>query len=291
VAVAAPLSSQVERRRVHLPGVFVYWHLLSLDAPTVAVVWAWSFARTLRVGASASAIAVLGIGTWMIYVTDRLLDACWADDAELRERHFFHEQHRRAFLVALGASAIVLAWLIAILPAPARVADAIVFAASMLYFAAAHSPRSRLRSSIAREFAVGVVFASAVAVPAWSSTPARSALIIPAALLAGLCTLNCVAIETWEKKPGVRSSRSIRLIAATVAIAAIACCLVPQIRNPGQIRLASAVLVSALLLPAMDAWARKRIREAPPETAARLLLALRIAADVALLTPLLFVIP
>ena len=41
------LPTVAERRRLRLWGIPVYWHLLSLDAPTVAVLWAWSFARAL----------------------------------------------------------------------------------------------------------------------------------------------------------------------------------------------------------------------------------------------------
>ncbi|MGC2300913.1 MAG: hypothetical protein WA476_19055, partial [Acidobacteriaceae bacterium] len=75
MALVAPLPTVVEHSRSRRWVVPVHWHLLSLDAPTVAVLWAWSFARAADVHPSGSALAVLGIGTWLIYVADRLLDA------------------------------------------------------------------------------------------------------------------------------------------------------------------------------------------------------------------------
>jgi hypothetical protein len=277
-----------------LPGVAVYWHFLSLDAPTVAVLWAWGFAHALKVGVSVSTIAVLGIGAWMIYVADRLLDARGGDDAALRERHFFHARHRSSFGVVLGAAGFALAWLIAVMPAQARRDDIVVFAASMLYFAAAHLSAVRFRRGFAREVAVGVLFASAAAVPAWSAEPVRGTLPIPVILFAGLCSLNCVAIETWERPEGA-GKLSISVIAVGLATAALGAMLSTLSRYSaqarGEIHLAEAVLVSALLLLALDARYRKVMREATPERVARFLLALRIAADAALLTPLLFVLP
>lgn len=279
---------------MHWPGVAVYWHFLSLDAPTVAVLWAWSFARALGVAVSASAIAVLGIGAWIIYVADRLLDARWGDHGALRERHFFHARNRRSFCVGLGAAGIILGWLIAVMPAQARRGDIIVFSASMLYFAAAHLSAVRFRRGFAREVAVGVLFACAVAVPAWSAEPLRGALTISVILFAGLCSLNCVAIETWERPEGA-GRLSVSVIAVGLATAALGAMLSAPSRYGaqarGEVHLAEAVLVSAVLLLALNIRYSRFMRDANPERVARFLLSLRIAADAALLTPLLLVLP
>lgn len=273
-----------------LPGVVVDWHFLSLDAPTVAVVWAWSFARALGIGISATAIAVLGIGTWMIYVVDRLLDARWTRHAELRERHFFHARHRRAFIVALCTAGAALAWLIAVMPAPARHGDAMVFAASMLYFAGAHSPWKISRTGFGRQVAVGILFACAVAVPAWSARPPHVSPIVSVVLFAALCALNCIAIETWELES--RRGASVSAIAVGLSIAAAATLSVPGLRATGELLLTAAVVCSALLLLALDVLHRRVTRNSSnPETSSYFLLALRIAADAALLTPVLFVLP
>jgi hypothetical protein len=64
------------------------------------------------------------------------------------------------------------------------------------------------------------------------------------------------------------------------------------LRNSGEIRLTAAALVSALLILALDRiHGRFAQREPNLEEATSFLLAMRIAADAALLTPLLFVLP
>ncbi len=289
MVVAAPVPAQAQRRRTSLPGVFVYWHFLSLDAPTVAVVWAWSFAWALGIGVPVRAIAVLGVGTWMIYVVDRLLDVRRGCDAELRERHFFHARHRRGFWLALGAAGMVLAWLIAVMTSRARQGDFVVFMASLLYFAAAHSRPVRFRGALARPVAVGVLFAGAVAVPAWSSGPLRGFLVAFVILFAGLCSLNCLAIEVWER---LDRNASVSAIAIGLALASLACGFALRTQTPGETRLAAAALCSALLLLALDLLNRRFTRLITDlESASGRLLALRIAADAALLTPVLLVLP
>jgi hypothetical protein len=293
VAVAAPVVL-TGKRRAFLPGVFVFWHLLSLDAPTVAVVWAWAFARTAHVPLSADAAAVLGIGTWLVYVADRLLDSrpgAQRSDrrADLRERHFFHARHRRALLFAAGPAALLLALLILRMPAAARREDAIVFAVAMVYFALVHISPARIR--FPRELVVGLVFAAACAVPAWSQiavVPAGWLFLVP--LFAALCWLNCTAIDVWEQ-PDI-DKRRFTLAALGLVIAAVSAALAltakSALHEPATLRLAGAIFTSALLLFALDRDHRRALRREPGEPST---LAIRILADAALLTPLLFVIP
>jgi len=229
----------------------------------------------------------------MIYVADRLLDARRGDDTALRERHFFHARHRHSFGVALGVAGIVLACLIAVMPPQARRGDILVFSASMLYFAAAHLPAMRFRRGFARETAVGILFACAVAIPSWSGS-IHGALIVPVILFAALCSLNCVAIETWERPEGA-GSLSVSALAVGLSAAALGAMLSASSRFSaqagGEVHLTEAVLVSALLLLALDIRYRRFARNATPDRVSRFLLVLRIAADAALLTPLLFVLP
>ena len=87
-------------------GVLALWHLLSLDAPTVAVIWTWFVARAEHVRLPWATPAAMGIAVWMLYAGDRLLDArvldgvrtAWTGE-RLEARHLFHYRHRRGFLV------------------------------------------------------------------------------------------------------------------------------------------------------------------------------------------------
>jgi len=293
VALAAPVLTAQERRWV-TPGVVpLYWHLLSLDAPTVAVLWAWAFARAARLPVSPSALAVLGIGTWLIYVADRLLDSRFSPRRHLRERHFFHARHRRPLLAASALAAPLLLWLIAVMPAAARRADTLVFAVSVLYFAGVHLPVLRLRRCFPREVAVGILFALATAIPAWSNPASPHALLIaPVLLFAGLCILNCLAIEVWERAAPSPLSLAIPILAAVLIFASLALLLAPRAPLSAAFEAESAALLSSLLLLALHRLHRRSLRRtSSPDRHNRFLLALRVAADAALLTPILFLLP
>lgn len=289
--VAAP-ALFTKRRQAILPGVFVFWHLLSLDAPTVAVVWAWAFARAAHVPLSAVSAAVLGIGAWLVYIADRLLDSRPASARnDLRERHHFHAQHSRALLIAGFTAIIPLLVLIWRMPATARREDAIVFAVAMAYFAFVHLPFPRMR--FPRELIVGVVFALACAIPAWSqmsAVPAGWIVLVP--LFAALCWLNIAAIHVWEQAKIDKSRIIVTVLALAIAIFSGGLALAARsiLRDAGVLRLAVAVLASALLLFALDRDHRRALRREPGKGESSTL-AIRILADAALLTPLLFAIP
>jgi hypothetical protein len=74
------------RRVFDLPRPVALWHLASLDAPTVAVVWALAFAWVGGVHVSGRVMVVLALATWCAYVSDRILDARVLDSRVLRSR-------------------------------------------------------------------------------------------------------------------------------------------------------------------------------------------------------------
>lgn len=285
VASVPRASARTNAARSRFAALPVYWHLLSLDAPTVAVLWAWSLAHAVRVSASVSSLAVLGIGTWLIYVADRLLDGRGtARRIELRERHFFHARHARALLIAGAAAYAALLFFITRMPAADRRADTCIFAGVVLYSALVHQRLVRMR--FPRELVVGVVFACACAVPAWpGADDLRSELVALTAVFAALCFLNCGAIHAWERPTQERWSR-VTLLALCVALAAIGVSF--TMRTMEGVRLALALLASALLLLALD---RDQLRASRKTDAGLSPLALRILADAALLTPLLLLVP
>ncbi|MGA8111383.1 MAG: hypothetical protein WB974_18230 [Acidobacteriaceae bacterium] len=294
--VVASVPRAGEKRRSLLAAVPLHWHLLSLDAPTVAVLWAWTLAREVGASIAWSTLAVLGIGTWLIYVGDRLLDGLpGAPRIDLRERHRFHARHRRPLLAAAAVALVALLWLIARMPAAARREDACVFAVAMVYAAAVHLPFLRIR--FPREVVVAVVFACACAVPAWSLAGyAHPDLTVLAALFAALCWLNCSAIHAWERASDGRHLRPapsrwplVSLLALAIA-AASSFFLLLAWRNPGELRLAAVLFASAMLFFALDRDFRRSLKRRPPD-AAPSALTMRVLADAILLTPILLLIP
>lgn len=287
-------AAAVASRLWDAPGAVRLWHLASLDAPTVAVVWALAFAWAAHVRLPLWLLAVLALTTWAIYIADRLLDARKAlrfDRLDgLRDRHFFHWRHRQWFaplsvFAALGAAALVISRMAHSSLPPGEVLAVAAFG----YFARVHSrsgqmPRRRWPAMSAiwspirnKELLVGMLFTAGCLLPAWMRSPARPWwLAIAAVFFAALAWLNCRAIEMWESAPwesGMRSG-----VARHALLSALAGLLLAVLLFASHPRIASLLIcgaASCLLLGLLD---RLRHQMTP--------LALRAAADLVLLSPL-----
>jgi hypothetical protein len=257
-----------------------WWHLLSLDAPTVAALWSWFFVRAMHLHLSLPQALLLPLGTWLLYVADRVLDGLrQPQPALLRERHHFHARHRTAFLWAAAFLGALLAWSVLTYMRPEALRDDSYIAVfALLYLFAVHRGASRLP----KELAVAVLFAAATAVPAWSRLSAgggsgREQLAPAIIFFALLCWINCVGIEKWEGGALHFTTRwaslHLRPIVTMTALFSLAAALLAP--SPGLAAVYLAAMVSSGLLFALDA----RSSHLSP-------LHLRIAADAALLTPL-----
>ena len=296
-AVDSPISRESTALQI-FPRIIEYWHLLSLDAPTVAALWSWFFARAIHIDLPWHAPLLLALGTWLVYVADRILDgARTTPSSPLRERHRFHTRHRKAFLTASVAVGCALLWLIvARMSANARYEDTVLFSAALLYLFLVHKPRVGKTGWLPKELTVGIVFAAATAVPAWSRLNSalhseRLTLFPSVFLFAVLCWLNCIAIERWENlthsgelhSPGAHNStrwvaEHFRATALFLATIAAALALGAIYSNAEMLAVYLAVMTAALCLAAIDHF-RERLSE----------IHLRIGADAALLTPLILI--
>ena len=283
MALAAP-SLVRTTPSVSPASLFEWWHLLSLDAATVAALWCLAFARATGVRLPLLAPLLLGAGTWLIYVADRILDGL-RPRTVLRKRHYFYAQHRFAFVLLGLIVSCCVGWLVLTRMQPeVRSEDILLGVAAMFYFALVHL---RLAERwMPKELAVGLIFAAATAVPAFARLgPGRLHLLIPVLIFAALCWLNCVAIESWERELNAErrvqhplphistrvAARHLRVLAISLAAVALA---VP-VSAPVRIVLSFPVAAAACAIFVLDLAAP---RLSP--------LHLRIAADAALLTPL-----
>ncbi len=268
-----------------LGGVLHLWHLASLDAPTVAVVWAWGFAWAAHVSLSVWMAAALALIVWTIYIGDRLLDARAGlrtpPEHELRERHYFHWRHRRVLLPAAALAGLAAAALvISRLPARSLRPDSIVAAATLLWLTGVHAGRwpafagvlERWRGRLAGMI-VGCLFVIGCALPVCSQLGAAHSVgqflrlpLAAIAVYAALAWLNLHAIAVWESERG-----RVRWAGAVLAFVAMGAAVFVPARS-GEILIAAAC--SALMLVLLDCL---RGRIAP--------LSLRTAADLVLLTP------
>jgi hypothetical protein len=260
-------------------------------------VWSLAFAWAGGVRLPLWVPLLLALVTWSVYVADRLLDARAAlrEPAQhsLRERHRFHWRYRRGLLPAAIAAACAAAGIIlAFMPPMARARDSVLAAAALAYFSGVHSGHGArkpalqwLRAFPGKEFLVGVLFTVGCVLPAWHWPHALAApdstiwaFWIPAVLFAALAWLNCSCIARWEEPAcrDDRSTRSLRSIALALAAVGLPLSLLAAASaHPRPAALLAAGAASALLLALLD---RTRARMTP--------LALRVAADFVLLTPL-----
>lgn len=288
MALASQPITLPARRSLSWLAPAAWWHLLSLDAPTVAIVWAWSMARAFQVRLTFDSLLLLFAGTWLLYIADRILDGLHQESARLRERHFFYRRHRTlASLVALPVIAL-LVWLVSarMLPA-ARTADFFIFVVALSYFCLVHLRAASIQRWFPKEMIVALVFAAATAVPAAARMEQqRTSLILLVGIFSALCWLNCIAIEKWESNPratpasdptaswGQRHLRATGV--ALAAVAALSAVIFLLRAHTGEGLLCAAAILSATLLVMLDHLRRNLSA-----------FHLRIAADAALLTPLL----
>ncbi len=181
------------------------WHLLSLDAPTVASVWTWFVARASGVRLPWESVAAMFCAVWVLYAADRLLDA--RGTCGLEARHVFHRRHRVGFRWGIATACTALALLLPRMMAAAVRMDLFLGALLVGWFVVIHSGEKPLP----KEFVVGMFFAAAVFVPTAARKPElRGGLLLPAVLFGTLCCLNCLFIFAWEHE-GLGETRGHRL--------------------------------------------------------------------------------
>ena len=272
------------------PRALGLFHLLSLDAPTVAVVWSLAFAWAARVRLPAWLPVLVALVTWTVYVADRLLDARSAmrrgEPGRLRQRHFFHWRHRGVFVPLTGASACLAAGLAlhSLSPAAWR-RDFFLAVAALIYLAAVHLGR-RLPPAFstcfpAKELFVGLLFTTGCVLAGWDRVHASAGILLfpvscQAVYFAALGWLNCRAIESWESSitPAPVAPRALLLAGAGLPLATFLLSVQPRTAA-----LILAGTASAMLLALLDSLCR---RLAP--------LTLRVVADLVLLVPALLLL-
>ena len=245
------------------PTRFWLWpNLLSLDAPLVAVLWQILFARCFQVPVDALAAILLLLTVWLIYAADRTLDA-WKGECHSPRHEFYRRRWRTllpVWLTVLGLTG----WLAAAHLAPGLFWRGVILLAAVgVYFALVHSGILRWP----KEAAVGVLFALGASLEAWVKvkTPVDVATIL---LFSGLCWMNCIAIQRWEGERLDWSPSGAALVLACAAVVLL------YAHRPV---LGGAELASAFAFLLLDRVHRKLSADA-----------VRVLADVALLSPLLF---
>ena len=267
-----------------------YWHLLSLDAPTVAMLWTWFLAKASHIALPAAAVAAMGLAVWMLYASDRLLDSRVLtasvspnDHHELELRHYFHRTHRRSFRLGILAASAALTVLLPRLDAKSIHLYLVLGILLFGYFILIHANSanaSQRTQRLPKELAVGLFFSAATFIPTIARAPELRAALLPAAILfAFLCSLNCLFIYAWEHPvPSPQTHAATRIALRFLphfAVAALLAALMIKIADP---TLSWAIPAACALSICLLVLLHRRRRRVSPTT-------LRAAADLCLLTP------
>jgi len=265
---------------------WLWWNVLSLDAPAVAGAWALLFARVSGIEVSLSTIGALVLAVWLIYVADRLFDGWRAtDETALKERHRFCQRHQTVLCAAAGLGAIAGVWLARYgLDFDDLKAGLLLGGIVGIYLLCVHLGGEATAHIFPKEFAVGLIFAAGTTLPVWSQPRGFSWNEMSAwVMFAALCVLNCVAIECWEN-PSVAGEQSaivpwasgrIGWLAAGLTVLSLAAVFLFRISAAA----GAAVALAALLTLALHLMRRRLSGDA-----------IRVLADAALLAPALLML-
>jgi hypothetical protein len=187
---------------VSLPPYWWQWPtILSLDAPSVALLWQWELARVTGTVPGLVAAFVLGASVWLAYVADRWIEGWRLDPDRVRtQRHQFHRRHRWPIAFAWCAVlAADLAAALAGLPERQLVGGWILLGAVSAYLFSHQLVHRNHPWRLPKEICVAGLLGCGVALfiaPAGGASVAP--ILAPLALFALLCFSNCALISVWE---------------------------------------------------------------------------------------------
>jgi len=100
-----------------MPPPWLWPHILSLEAPLVAVAWCWGLARLHDQPVMPGALPGLALCVWVTYMLDRTLDTFGMTEDQLDVRHRFYKRWRVPLLavvipICLGTLAWLALWVV-----------------------------------------------------------------------------------------------------------------------------------------------------------------------------------
>ncbi len=295
-AAPEPTASALDILETALPkrlAIFVtdqprWWQwptVLSLDAPTVSVLWQILLARAAGVTLGWSRVFVLGASVWLAYVADRWLEAGRLDPGRVRtKRHGFYQHRRRTIGAAwLAVLAVDVAVALAALTTVELTRGLVLLAAVLAYVLSHQLWHRDYPWRVPKEVCSAALLTGGVAVFVLTASPAT--VVLPLVAFGWLCFSNTTLISAWEREVDrVHGQTSLalqfRFLRPLIhvlpwSLALIAVVLARFDTGPTEVALACAG-GSSVLLGAVDLF----------ESRAGWPLA-RVLADAALLTPLL----
>lgn len=252
------------------PPVWLWFNLLSLDAPLIALVWQDFVARCYPTVLHLTGRVVLGLTVWAIYLADRLLDVRYPASAAESIRHQFYRRHRVFAQALFGVVVSVDVLVTSLWLRPAVFDGGLLLTAGVVAYLAAF-PLTRWGANTWKKPIAALLFTAGTFLIAWTGAghPVRQ-LTWPAAAFCALCLGNLLMIEHWSRETA-RQTRSIPR--AWVWLLLLGLCLAGA-RSSSWF---TAIICSGAGLYALARWGREISGDARC-----------VLADALLLTPLLF---
>lgn len=265
---------------------WLWLNLVCLDAPLVAVVWQWLFARALVLPLSSASIAALFLTAWLIYLADRLTDTFSLDaNRDMSMRHRFCARHRRPWIVGIVIVAACDAWLLTrhLDPRVLRFGSSVAGLAA-LYLLINYAAGPVWRFLPVKELAIGTLFAAGTVTALLPQLRRIDGPTLLAVVLFGaLCAFNCISIAFWEQRLDEeqhRESIATSWPAAAKYLPVIAVCIVVSALLASRLSVPLAVVDSTIAMSALLLGALHGLRAVIARDERTAL------ADLVLLTPL-----
>lgn len=184
------------------PGWWIWMERLSLDAVLVVVLWALALGLLGTGQVDGTAVLILGLATWLVYVGDRLLDV--RRGTKVSARHRFYARYAGRFAVGWGIGFVV-TFYVAISGLHLRQFEfaSCVAVAVFVYWAVVCAIRSKGLRLLFKRLLVPIILSAGVGVmtEAWRS---REALVCLGLLFLGASLNLClISIEETRFESGV----------------------------------------------------------------------------------------
>lgn len=252
------------------PPVWLWFSLLSLDAPVIALVWQDFLARCYPTLLRPTGRGALGLTVWAIYLADRLLDVRRPASPLESIRHRFYRRHRALALTLLFAIICADVLVTTLWLRPSVFDNGLMLTGGVVAYLGAF-PFSGWSAVAWKKPLAALLFTSGTFLIAWTTTghPA-SQLLMPAVAFCALCLVNLLMIERWSRQSMPRAQNAPHL---WLCVTLLCACLVFA-RSSSWF---TAIMVSAAGLTVLARWGLRISGDVRC-----------VLADAVLLTPLLF---
>lgn len=181
----------------------IWMNLLCLDAPLVALVWQWLFARSFGAHLNWPLRLLLFLTAWLIYLGDRFADTLRLPaGGPGSERHRFCQEHMIGWWIAIVIIFIIdTALALRTLDLQMLLLGGTLAFACAVYLFLNHSLGGKWWPIPVKEKSIGVLFAAGTTLAVVGQLPGLTiSFAFAVVLFAILCTFNCLCIASWERE-------------------------------------------------------------------------------------------